>query len=436
MRGKILFIFIILPIVGLFSCEEYIGGDIATDSNAPANPPVQSLLTSVQLNIAYSYGGFFSRTNSVLVQHIEAIARGIRFDTNDSELYNDVWNTFYSSVLIEINTIQRLAEEQGFNHYLAVANILEAFSIMAMTDVFGSIPYSEAGLGIKNLNPSFDSQEEIYDAVHSLLDEAITLLKGPSGSVIPQQEDFIYNGDIDRWEKAAHALKARAYLHFADYEQAISEAIISFDDPNDNMSFSFTGEDYPAPWYNYNQSRTGDFEFHPVLDSRMISLNDNSRLSQLDLAFTSSHPYFSVDQKLDLISYREIQFILSEARLEQGNSATEIRDSYLNGINASFIDMGYDDNSDEFNSYIPQTQVDPGVGNIGLEHILTQKHIALFSSPESYTDWRRKGIPNLVPFVGTAIQVRWPYPQTTLVFNENAIHNVDIFSDRVAWDID
>ena len=68
-------------------------------------------------------------------------------------------------------------------------------------------------MGEEDFTPSYDSQEVVYDQINMLLDEAISLLSGQDASGITVgDDDLIYGGDVNRWIRAAYALKAR-YCH-------------------------------------------------------------------------------------------------------------------------------------------------------------------------------------------------------------------------------
>ncbi|MGB3463648.1 MAG: SusD/RagB family nutrient-binding outer membrane lipoprotein, partial [Cyclobacteriaceae bacterium] len=118
--------------------------------------------------------------------------------------------------------------------------------------------------------------------------------------------------------------------------------------------------------------------------------------------------------------------------LRTSGSAADIREAYLEGIEASFDEFG----ADGYSAYVAQSSVDPGAGNITLEQIMTQKYIGLFVQPEAYSDWRRTGIPSLSPVSGSVVPVRWPIGSDEILFNSNAPRegDVNIFTDNVGWD--
>ena len=178
--------------------------------------------------------------------------------------FNTVWDIYYEDILVEVNSFIASANESGYNHYAGIGQIQKAAAILDMTDWWGNIPYSTAGLGIEEINPTFDDQQSIYSAAFGLLDSAITLLNGSDGGFAPGSDDVIYGGNVSNWIKAAKAIKARAHLHLGQYGEALSNAKASFESAADNMSYTF-GTTQQAGWWRFNDGRTGDIEFHPTL---------------------------------------------------------------------------------------------------------------------------------------------------------------------------
>jgi len=89
----------------------------------------------------------------------------------------------------------------------------------------------------------------------------------------------------------------------------------------------------------------------------------------------------------------------------------------------------------EYSTYVAQAGIDPGVGNLTMDHIMTQKYIGLFVQPEAFSDWRRTGIPSLTPVAGSEVPRRWYYPENEYLFNSNAPARDDqILFQRVDWD--
>lgn len=427
-----------LGLLMMFSCEDFLGGDLNVDPNKPATVPVSAQIPSIEINLADVYGGAFSRFNCMLTQQVEGVNRQWSSMNAYSGLtpirFNAAWENVYENILIEIRVARATATEGGFNHYQGILNVIEAFTLLMSTDVWDDMPYTEALQGSDNISPAFDSQESIYTTALNRLENAIALLEGPVGGVAPGSDDLFYGGNKDAWIKAANAIKARTHMKQNDYLKAAAAAAASFASAADNLSYTYPDEGAASPWYRFNRDREGDIAFHPEMDTLMMDLNDTFRLEKINPAFLTTHPYMTAVFDQEMITYREMQFVIAESDFRENGGTQAGHDAYLAGIKASFDRLGLGDT--EYNEYVAQSSVDPGVGNLTLEHIMTQKYIAMYLQPEVYSDWRRTNIPSLEPVTGTTIPVRWHYSSDEYLFNANAPSeaDIDIFTDKVGWD--
>ena len=306
-----------------------------------------------------------------------------------------------------------------------------------MTDYWNEIPYTEAFNGVENLQPAYDTQASIYLEVHSLLNSARINLNLTDGG-LAISGDVIYSGDTSLLIKASHAIDARTYLHqgllnSSNYSSALTSIQNSFDSNGDDMTFKF-GESATtaAPWYQFNRDR-GDIGFNSTFGDALTEYND-PRLDIYDGDGTSlfgdvvdSRDLFVIDRSVELISFTELMFAKAESLIATDGSQADIKEAYLAGISSSFSSLGLEA---DYSSYIAQELVNPTI--ISLENVITQKWFALYANPESYSDWRRTGIPVLEPNNGVAIPTRWLYPQSETELNPNT--PVVKLTDKVDWD--
>lgn len=430
---NVLIIFIVT--IPLSSCEDFFSDD-NSDPNAPINVPISAALPSIELTIVDSYGGLWSNFGNMFIQQVEGVERQWesfnRYDIQPVR-YNQPWTQMYENVFVELRSVSADATTNGYNHYLGIAKTLEAFALLMTTDVFGDAPYTEAGLGELNDTPAYDDQANvIMPAISMLCTEALALFNNVPGSLEPGNDDVIYGGDIDKWKLAVHGILARTHLRLGNNASALAEAKLSYTSSSDNMAYQYPGAGNDAPWYGFNDVRQGDIEFHPNMGALMTGLNDTDRLAVMNPVFDANHPYLTADQRVDLISYREMQFIIAET----STNAAEQHAAYLAGIEASFIELGL--SATEYDAYVAQPSIDPGAGNLTTEQIMTQKYIGLFVQPEAFSDWRRTGIPSIsaVPeSTSTVIPRRWFYPENEYLFNSNApARDDDLLFQRVDWD--
>jgi len=123
---------------------------------------------------------------------------------------DDEWANAYSGYLIDIKLMNVLALEAGQTHHIAIGQFIEAYTMVTLVDFFGDVPYTEALDGANNLNPVLEPGAEIYDKALILLTQAIDNFSSDAST--EPQSDLFYNGDYDKWIKAANTLKMKIYL--------------------------------------------------------------------------------------------------------------------------------------------------------------------------------------------------------------------------------
>ena len=423
---------------GVTSCEDYFG-DVNVNPNSPTDVTPEVLLPNIQVRLAFTLGGDFSRYSSIIVQHVEGITRQWASINAYSFIvpanFNTSWRTnMYAGVLQDLNILKSKANENGFNYYAGVADVLLAYAWMSSTDVWGDMPYQEAFQGVDNLAPAFDSQEFIYQQIFALLDEADVLLAGDGGGSVPGGDDLMYAGDAAAWAKFAKAVRARASLNLAlvdskYYGDALSAASEAFESNADDARLVFgSGATSSAPWYQFNRDR-GDIQIGTEITAQMTALSDPRQpIYSPDFPTFDAHPFFIPNRAFPFVTYTELEFLRAECLMQSGGSDADIHTAYVNGITSNFADLGI---SDQLADYL--ANVDPGEGSVTMNDIMIQKYLALFTEPVTFNDWRRTNIPALTPNSGDVVPVRFPYAETEILFNENT-PAVTIYDDKVWWD--
>jgi hypothetical protein len=119
------------------------------------------------------------------------------------------------------------------------------------------------------------------------------------------------------------------------------------------------------------------------------------------------------------------------------------QDALKEGVRASIKKITGTATTDAaIDAYITRNATLTGDFNSDLQKIMIQKYIAMFTSIESWTDYRRTGIPQLVPNAngdhnqnpGGAIPRRFNYPQTERLYNKNFPEYLPNLQDRMWFD--
>lgn len=136
----------------------------------------------------------------------------------DKYLRNDGWASSYFDVAYKdqvkyIVDLLELTRNQTTMHNLhQVARIMKVMIFQRLTDLYGEIPYTEAGLGYygRIFSPRYDTQEIIYGDLLKELDQAALSLDLSKDR--PGKGDLIYGQDDDnirKWKKLAYTMMLR-----------------------------------------------------------------------------------------------------------------------------------------------------------------------------------------------------------------------------------
>ena len=125
-------------------------------------------------------------------------------------------------------------EKAKYAHMRAIAGIPKAFAAFYLSDIMGSIPYSQAFqaryTNPPNLTPKYDTQEELFAILDAELKASVAVLK----QALPNQallgtSDLYYRGAADEaknWAMAANSLRMRIAMRIYKRKPAASKAII------------------------------------------------------------------------------------------------------------------------------------------------------------------------------------------------------------------
>ena len=115
---------------------------------------------------------------------------------------------------------------EKYKAYASVCDILAIYCGLSDSDVYGSIPYTEAALYPDGpLTPKYDTVENLYTLWISTLDECIKNFQDETQEFEPSQ-DVVYNGDTGKWAKLANSLKLRIAVRLLNSDPARAKSIV------------------------------------------------------------------------------------------------------------------------------------------------------------------------------------------------------------------
>ncbi|KAF2515710.1 SusD/RagB family nutrient-binding outer membrane lipoprotein [Flavobacterium foetidum] len=459
----------------LSSCSDSLD-DVNKNPNATETPLAPYLLTGTLKQGADLYWGDASNFNSSLlfVQHWAKIqyTEPDRYDVSNTS-FTSLWNTGYSTLITDLNTILNFPESQANSNYKGIALTLRSWTFLLLTDAYGSIPYKEAG---QKITPAYDTQKEVYTGLLEDLARAQSLLNTASGSVTG---DLAYKGDISKWKKLVNSLRLRIALRISDREpvlakqaaiDATSDAAGVLASNNDTFKFTYISSPQQNPASAWFETRD-DFRISKTLVDKLYEFSDprlpvyaqlpsdasvgkyvgggnglsNSNANSQGFAKTSKPgTYFLTSTSpAVIVSYSETLFNLAEAAA-RGYISGDPEQYYKNAITASFNQFGITD-ATVISNYLNQAVVKYDASNYA-KSIGTQKWIAFFGQGlDAFTEWRRLDYPVLKAGADAVLDGQIPsrffYPGTEQSLNGNsyqaavAVQGRDLLTTKLWFDV-
>lgn len=176
---------------------------------------------------------------------------------------DDFWKDYYTpngtgagGIIPHMREIEKeyenlSAEEQAnADVYLHAARIVFYDQTAQMVDLWGDIPFSEAG--ILNLTgettaPKFDSGEEIYTNILNGLEESASYFASaaldPLVASAFSKQDILLKGDLDKWRRYANSLRLRLLMRisFKDENKASTDVLEMLNAPSNYPLVDETG---------------------------------------------------------------------------------------------------------------------------------------------------------------------------------------------------
>jgi len=148
----------------------------------------------------------------------------------------DIWQNYYR-VLPSIRELQKrfntYPPSPAVTNMKAMLTITLAYKTFKLTDLFGDIPFSEAGFGFQDLSllhPKYDKQHDIYIALLDGLKWAAENIDDTAARVEPftsfAKFDKLFNGNLIMWRKFANSLQLRHAIRMSGKEPELAGNII------------------------------------------------------------------------------------------------------------------------------------------------------------------------------------------------------------------
>ncbi|MFC0182213.1 Starch-binding associating with outer membrane [Pseudarcicella hirudinis] len=226
MKRYITKLLLIMPLLAvLSSCQKY--DDLELNPNVASENkvvPPSLLLGRVVYDIYQGGGVTDGRPGNVFEGPWDQVHRWNQFIVSNNLYYGGQniygWSSSATAygILKNVNKMDEQAVKtlnQKVNAYSALAKFFRAYVFIWLTQRVGDIPMSEAGLGLDNLTPKYDSQKDVYKQCLQLLEDANTDLSQliPLNSTISAIDgDIYYGNDLKKWQKLINTYKLRVLV--------------------------------------------------------------------------------------------------------------------------------------------------------------------------------------------------------------------------------
>ncbi|MDI9357980.1 MAG: SusD/RagB family nutrient-binding outer membrane lipoprotein [Phycisphaerales bacterium] len=242
-------LFLLLAIAPFMQCTKGFQA-LNTDPNSLLSVEPNFLLTTSLYSLAdeniteygITPGWAFSRYYNyacleLFVQHFTLIsppgsyAFGKFYSTYNATYDEVYWTNTYQNTFKTITQLLFISNDNpAYINYKAVAMILQAYTIQRLTDLYGDVPFTQAGQGYLKgiIYPEYDRQQDIYTAILNNLKTAVGYLN-PTQPLLGDISNN--NGSIAQWKQTAYSLMLRIAMRMikVDPTNALAWATIAED---------------------------------------------------------------------------------------------------------------------------------------------------------------------------------------------------------------
>ncbi|KAA1243024.1 SusD/RagB family nutrient-binding outer membrane lipoprotein [Aquimarina sp. RZ0] len=435
---------------------------------------------------------------ATMIQHMAAVDGAYAGDkyTYNADASGSWFERGYPAMVgpVEDLLFQLQTNEEGrySREMLAITRILRVVIYHRFTDLYGDVPYSEAGKGFISgiIRPKYDLQSEVYaDMLQELAEATADLGTGDSqfGSA-----DILFKGDQGKWKRFGYSMMLRLGLRLIKVDPAASQQWVQraiaggVMNSNDDIAYiehtagdgvnqngngqGFTAEEgmrlsdtfvnalsgdprlriyaaLPDGDGDRNTSGSNDPALQQGLANGLAAVPDINQFSEpnRNLITGETDPYF-------FQSYAEVEFMLAEADIRWGIAGGNPAAHYEAGVSAAMRQMDLYDIGSESVTDIEITDflaTNPYDAPNGLEQVNTQYWIVtFFNHIESYANWRRTGLPILTPVNFDGNESNGQIPRRLRYYEREITRNAenyqdaltrqgpDEFTTRMWWDIE
>ena len=221
-------LYIVALSLAFVSCSDKIYEEINTDPTKAdhMNPSLQLSYAALQIYGDMNYVDVHRLYTYAFTQHLmgcwNTTNYGGQHRMDDIEMGRP-WNNLYPGAIRNITDgIEQIKDDSAKVNLQAALRIFRVYIGGLLTDYYGDVPFSEAGLGLisDNSNPVYDKQEDLYTFFFKELKDAASLFDVSAEAI---SSDPIFGGDIDAWRTFANSLRLRYAMRISDVDPTMAQ---------------------------------------------------------------------------------------------------------------------------------------------------------------------------------------------------------------------
>ena len=189
------------------------------------------LLTTSQLTYAGSTDFAYETWRGNLIYastFMQGFATVVGYWAGDKYTLNEgytaaYWEKAYGDQVKPVVDMREFTKDKPqYKNLYQISRIMRALIMERVTDLYGDVPYSEAGLGYYTgvIRPKYDSQQAIYADILQELTEATAALDPAADKITG---DLYYQGDLAKWQRFGNSLILRAAMRLVKVDPATAQ---------------------------------------------------------------------------------------------------------------------------------------------------------------------------------------------------------------------
>ncbi|KGI60164.1 SusD/RagB family nutrient-binding outer membrane lipoprotein [Prevotella sp. S7 MS 2] len=321
--------------LGVSSCGDF--GDLNIDPEHlnEANVPTAMLFTNAEHQALGSDWDMWRTGCIYSAQFTQQLTSIDWWDSYGRYNYSDgysasFWDTFNGDrgALRDVTTcVDKWKGNDKLKIDWNIARVMRVYAFGKMTDLYGDIPYSQAGRPDQFSYPVYDSQKDIYTDMLKELDEAQANLA--SGTADMGAHDVYFAGNAAKWKKFANSLMLRLAMRLVKVDEATAKKYAAkafangvITDYADNVKLDHPGaspsDDSAEPFAKINAKEDREF----FLSKTFVDMLKDSQDPRISLIATvaATNGIKSVEKDLSAEDYGDMTPEKQEGLLSGGYS--------------------------------------------------------------------------------------------------------------------